>query len=327
MILGKVQLHGQALLAPMAGITDSSFRLICKRQGAAIVFSEMVSADGLVNNDDRTLQYLSFKAAERPIAIQIFGSNPTVMAKAAKQVETVAPDFLDLNFGCPVKKVIKRGAGAAILKDLTLVSKITSAVTAATSLPVTAKIRSGWNESNINAVEVARILEDCGICAITVHPRTQTQLFKGYANWGIIQYIKHAVSIPVIGNGDINNPMDAQKMLTETNCDLIMVGRAALGNPWIFKQINQNSFYNTPITLDQRLNICLQHLKLVIKDKGEYRGVREIRKHLAWYIKGLPYSSSFRAILFKLSEVDQLKEEVITYFNKVKQTLAVEYNN
>ena len=323
MILGKVQLNGLAVLAPLAGVTDSSFRLICRQHGAALVFSEMVSADGLVHNQVKTLQYLSFQTEERPIGIQIFGSDPAIMAKAAKRVEAIAPDFIDLNFGCPVKKVVKRGAGAAVLKDLTLLRKITSAVTAATSLPVMAKIRSGWSESQINAMEAAQILEDCGVCAITVHPRFQSQLFRGHANWKIIQQVKQAVSIPVIGSGDIHNPLDAKKMLTETGCDLIMIGRAALGNPWIFNQINhylkKNSLNDSPITIEQRLNICLQHLEWVVRDKGEYCGVREMRKHLAWYIKGLPNSSSFRATLFTLTKVNQIKDELINYFQKLKQ--------
>ena len=328
MILGKVQLDGPAVLAPLAGVADSSFRLLCRQLGAAIVFSEMISADGLVRDDRRTQQYLSFQENERPIGIQIFGSNSTIMAEAAKRVEAVAPDFIDLNFGCPVKKVVKRGAGAAILKDLTLLRKITSAVRTATSLPVTAKIRSGWSESNINAIEIAHILEDCGVCAITIHPRTQTQLFKGHANWEIIRYVKQAVSIPVIGNGDIKNAVDAKKMLSETGCDLVMIGRGALGNPWIFKQINDcfktNLFNNIAITLDQRLNVCLQHLDSVVKDKGKYRGIFEMRKHLAWYIKGLPYNSAFKATLFKLKEIEQVKEELINYFKRVKQTSDLE---
>lgn len=322
MILGRVQLNGCAVLAPMAGVTDSSFRLICKQQGTALVFSEMVSADGLIRNDERTTQYLSFKPEERPIGIQIFGSDPLIMAEAATRVEAIAPDFIDLNFGCPVKKVVKRGAGAAVLKDLTLLRKITSAVTRATSLPVIAKIRSGWSESNINATEVSKILEDCGVCAITIHPRSQSQLLKGHSNWEIIRQVKETVSIPVIGNGDIKNPNDAQKMLTETGCDLIMIGRAAMGNPWIFNQINYflaTNSCNTTVSNDQRRDICLQHLELAIKEKGEYRGILEIRKHLAWYIKGLPRSSAFRATLFKLKNVSKIKEELINYFYSIEQ--------
>ena len=321
MILGNVQLNGRTVLAPLAGVTDSTFRLICKQQGAALVFSEMVSADGLVYKDERSLKYLSFHPEERPIGIQIFGSDPIIMAEATKLVQGFGPDFIDLNFGCPVKKVVKRGAGAAILKDITLLRRITSAVTAVSSIPVTAKIRSGWDVGQINAVEVAKILQDCGVCAVTIHPRTQFQLFKGQADWNIIHQVKRAVSIPVIGNGDVRNPNDAKKMLSETGCDLIMIGRAALGNPWIFKQINyylsNNSQDNTPISNEHRLAMCLQHLHSILEDKGEYRGIREIRKHFAWYLKGLPHSSSLRAALFKLTDIDQVKEKLYQYFNEI----------
>jgi len=323
MILGNVQLNGLAILAPLAGVTDSTFRLICKQHGAALAFSEMVSADGLVHDDVTTKHYTFFRNEERPIGIQIFGSDPWMMADAAQRIEVIAPDFIDLNFGCPVKKVVKRGAGAAILKNLALMKKIASAVVNSTSLPILAKIRSGWDQSQINAVEAAQILEDCGISAITIHPRTQTQLFKGQANWEIIKQVKESVSIPVIGNGDIKNPIDAKTMIAETNCDLIMIGRAALGNPWIFSQINHfietNSLDESPISYDLILHTCLKHLELTIKAKGEYRGLMEMRKHLAWYLKGLPFSSMLRATLFKLTKMKDVKEQLYLYFDRIKE--------
>ena len=224
MILNNTIPDGQAVLAPMAGVADSSFRLICRQLGAAMVFSEMVSADGLVHDNLRTKEYLFFRQSERPIAIQLFGSDALTMKKAVKLVEPFEPDFIDLNFGCPVKKVVRRGAGSALLKDVINLKKIAENVVTATKLPVIAKIRRGWDEKSVNAIEVAKILEQCGVKAVTIHPRTQAQQFKGSANWQIIREIKKSVSIPVIGNGDIRVAEDAKRMIDETNCDLVMIG-------------------------------------------------------------------------------------------------------
>ena len=245
MFLANVRLNGRTILAPLAGVSDSSFRLICKQNGVALVFSEMVSSEGLVRNDRKSNQYLEFLEEERPIGMQLFGSNPDVMAEAAKIVEQKKPDFIDLNFGCPVKKVVKKGAGSAILKDMKLLRKITQSVVMSTSTPVTVKIRSGWNTSQINAIEVAKILEDCGVSAVTIHPRTQTQYFKNHSDWNIIREVKQAVTIPVIGNGDIYNCYDAKQMIDETDCDFIMIGRGVLGNPLIFNQINTHNARRT----------------------------------------------------------------------------------
>lgn len=329
MKLGQVRIEGRTVLAPLAGISESSFRLLCKKQGAAIVFSEMVSSDGLIRDNERTVDYLKFSPDERPFGVQIFGADPAVVAQSAKIVEQFSPDFIDLNFGCPVKKVVRKGAGAAVLNDIQLLRDITSAVVAATSIPVMAKLRSGWDKSSENAVEFARILEDCGVCAITLHPRTQVQMFRGHSNWDLIGEVKQAVSVPVIGNGDIKNPVDAKKMLDQTGCDLVMIGRAAFGNPWIFKQINQyldTGEINFPISIECRLNMCLQHLELSVADKGELRGVREMRKHLAWYVKNLPYSSAFRAALMKLDKVDQVKHTLIDYFENLKLSLDSDHD-
>ncbi len=329
MKLGQVRIKGQAVLAPMAGISESSFRLLCRQQGAAIVFSEMVSSDGLIRENQRTVDYLKFYPDERPFGVQLFGADPTVVAQSVKIINQFFPDFIDLNFGCPVKKVIRKGAGAAVLKNIQLLRNITSAVVAATSIPVMAKIRSGWDKSSENAVEFARILEDCGVCAITLHPRTQAQMFRGHSNWDLIGEVKQAVSVPVIGNGDIKNPVDAKKMLDHTSCDLVMIGRAAFGNPWIFKQVNQyldTGSINSQISIESRLNMCLQHLELSVSDKGELRGVREMRKHLAWYVKNLPFSSAFRAALMKLDEADQVKQTLIDYFLNLKQSLDSDHD-
>ena len=329
MKLGQVRIEGRAVLAPLAGISESSFRLLCRQQGAAIVFSEMVSSDGLIRDNQRTIDYLKFHPEERPFGVQLFGADQEIVTQSVKIVEQFSPDFIDLNFGCPVKKVVKRGAGAAVLKDIHLLRDITSSVVAATSIPVMVKIRSGWDDSNENAVEFARILEDCGVCAITLHPRTQAQMFRGHSNWDLIGEVKKAVSVPVIGNGDIKNPVDAKKMLDETGCDLVMIGRAAFGNPWIFKQINQyldTGSTNSQISIESRLNTCLQHLELSVAEKGELRGVREMRKHLAWYVKNLPYSSAFRAALMKLDKVDHVKQALIDYFENLNKSLDSDHD-
>ncbi len=317
MIFNDIKLGGLTVLAPMAGITDSSFRLICREMGASMVFSEMVSADGIVQQNARTLQYLFFRPQERPIGFQLFGSDAATIAAAVEIIEPYKPDFIDLNFGCPVKKVVRRGAGSALLKDIPALKKITEQTVRVSSIPVLAKIRRGWDEKNVNAIEVAKVLEQCGVSAITIHPRTQVQQYKGRSNWQLIREVKKAVSIPVIGNGDIQTPEDAKRMISETNCDLIMIGRGCLGNPWIFQQTDH--FLKTgkellPPTLKERLDLILRHFEDTIKFKGSYGAMLEMRKHFAWYIKGLSECAKFRAELFTLDKVDEIKNRITTYF-------------
>lgn len=321
MIFNNRKLTGRVVLAPLAGISDSPFRSICRSMGAAIVFTEMISADGMLQRNVQTLDYLFFREQERPIGFQFFGSDPVTFVKAIELAEQYQPDFIDLNFGCPVKKVIKRGAGAALLKDARKIEKIATAVVRNASKPVFAKIRKGWDENSSNAVEIAKILEQCGIAAITIHPRTQVQAYRGHSDWHTIKQIKENVSIPIIGSGDVRSAMDAQRMIDKTSCDMVMIGRASLGNPWIFREADY--FIKTGKTLpvpwlDEKLNVILSHVEDVIAIKGEKKGLQQLRKHLGWYTKGLPNSTEIRAELFRLKNKDAIKTCLMNYFNDLK---------
>ncbi|NOZ63237.1 MAG: tRNA dihydrouridine synthase DusB [Calditrichaeota bacterium] len=319
MILGKVRIEGKVALAPLAGVTDSSFRLICRQLGAALVFTEMISADGLARDSQKTRAYMDFRPEERPIGFQLFGSEAEIMARAAQIAAKLQPDFIDLNFGCPVKKVVKRGAGAALLNDVKLVGKIARAVVKASAVPVTAKIRKGWNKKNENALDVARELEQSGVAAVTVHGRTQTEMFRGQADWEIIAEIKRKISIPVIGNGDVTSADDVKKMLDETGCDLVMIGRGALGNPWIFQQANyflETGKHLLSPTPKQRLEVILQHLDDRLQGDNK-KALFEMRKHLSWYVKGLPGCAQIRAQLFQSNEVSEVKNKLTEYLTNV----------
>lgn len=284
-------------LAPMAGITDSVFRQICKAQGADITVSEMVSSEGLYYNSKETSDLIYFKECERPIGIQLFGSNPEHLAISAKYVaEKVNPDFIDLNAGCPVPKVVNKNGGSSLLKDPHLFERILAALVKATTIPVTVKIRSGWHKFDWVDIEFAKIAENCGVSAITVHPRSQTMGFSGHSFWERIAHVKDAVSIPVIGNGDILCAEDALQMFQQTGCDSVMIGRGVYGNPWIFGQI-KCALESKPIhqiTLAERIEMAKQHLEKFKDQFGENRAGKEMKKHLTWYIKGLPEASSIR---------------------------------
>ena len=320
MIFNEMKLEGRVILAPLAGISDSPFRSICRSMGAVMVFTEMISADGLFQKNSRTLDYLFFRENERPIGFQLFGSDPNVFARAVKFVEQYQPDFIDLNFGCPVKKVVKRGAGAALLKDIDRLEKITREVVKHASKPVLAKIRKGWDEKTINALEMAKRLEQCGIDAITIHPRTQSQGYRGHSDWQTIKLIKESVSIPIIGSGDVRSAEDAKRMIDETGCDLVMIGRSSLGNPWIFREANY--FIKTGKKLPhpslvEKLNLILNHLEDMISIKGETKGLHELRKHLGWYTRGLPNSAKIRAELFRLKNKIEIRTCLIKYFDDI----------
>jgi tRNA-dihydrouridine synthase B len=316
MKIGNLILSGKVILAPLAGIADTSFRLVAKKFGASLVYTEMVSAEGLVRGNTATLRLLYFREEERPIGVQIFGSHPENMAQACPVIGKLKPDLIDLNFGCPVKKVVLKNGGAALLKDLKLLEKIVLAVTRSSRIPVTIKTRSGWDQNSLVALEVAKIAEDGGASAITIHPRTQKDDYSKRADWDIIAQVKQKVSIPVIGSGDIFTPQDAKNMLDHTACDAVMIGRGALGNPWLFSQTNHFLEYGEQLaepSLEERINVCLEHTELSIKEKGEYIGLKIMRKHLAWYTMWMPRSKELRIKLFVLETLDEVKQAFDEY--------------
>ena len=304
MPLDFARLTRRAVLGPLAGYTDSVFRGLCRREGAAFVVTEMVSADGVVRNSAKTLELAAFQETERPVVIQLFGSQPDVMAEAARRVSELRPDGIDLNFGCPTPKIVKKGAGAALLKDLKKLEAIARAVVEASPVPVTAKIRSGWGKDDIVAVDAVRCLEQAGVAAVTLHPRTRHQRFSGKADWSLIRAAKRAVRIPVIGNGDIWQARDAIRMFEETGCDLVMVARGALGRPFIFRQIHALLEGVAPFEpqFHTIIDLALEHLHLSVEKYGEHRGFVLMKRHLAHYVKGLPGASEIKNRLFRATE-------------------------
>lgn len=301
MKIGNVQMDSPFVLAPLAGVSDSPFRQLAREQGASAVYTEMVSADGLVRGNQATMDYIAFEPHERPIGVQLFGSDPAIMAEASRVLselpENRRPDLIDINMGCPVRKVVTRCAGAALLQDVPLIERIVSAMSAASSLPVTAKIRLGWDGQSRNVVDVARALEGAGAMAVAIHARTRAEKFEGSAHWDMIAEAKQAVGIPVIGNGDVRTAADAVRMLETTGCDGVMLGRAAFGDPWIFKRIRalvERGEELPPPTAEERLQAGVRHLGMLVGTVGEAIAAKEMRKHVAWYIKGLPNSAKVR---------------------------------
>ncbi len=285
------------VLAPLAGLTDSSMRRLCRRYGASMVWTEMISAEGAVRSSWKTYELLAFHEEERPIAFQLFGSRPESMAEATRRVAAMRPDVIDINAGCPVKKVVKSTSGAALMRDLPLLREIVQAVLESTSLPVTVKIRSGWDDDSINAPEVAGMLDELGVAAITVHPRTRVQGFKGVSNWGLLPEVKRSCTIPVIGSGDVRTPEDALRMLEETGCDAVMIGRAAVGNPWLFARAAEliaTGKARGESSLAERIALAIEHLDLMVEAKGERLGVMEMRKHIVAMLKGFPGAVELR---------------------------------
>lgn len=312
------------ILAPMAGVTDMPFRKIVKQFNPGLLSGEMVSAAALHYNSHKTRQLIEVDPAEHPVSIQIFGSDPEIMAEAARIIQGQGADILDINMGCPVPKVVKNGEGAALLKDLKLASRLMKAVVEAVDIPVTVKCRLGWDAHSLVAPTLARIAEENGIAAVAVHGRTREQFYQGKADWARIAEVKQAVSIPVIGNGDVNSPQSALAMFQETGCDGVMIGQAALGRPWIFEQVT--SFLETgglkpDPDLDRKFQIIKEHLRLQVEFSGEIRGIKEMRKHLAWYFKGMPGAAAMRDLVNSLSTLAEVEATLIRY----AESLGVSY--
>lgn len=310
MKIGNVELQNNVFLAPMAGVTDLPFRILCKEMGCGLVYSEMVSAKGICYNNQNTTKLLTVEQQERPAAIQLFGSQPEIMGAMAKKIEHYPIDILDVNMGCPAPKIVKNGEGSALTKNVKLVGEIVNAMVSSQKKPVTIKIRKGFDEEHINAVEVAKTAEQYGAAAIAVHGRTREQYYSGKADWDIIKAVKQAVNIPVIGNGDIVTPQDAKNMLEYTKCDAIMVGRAAQGNPWIFQRINHylktGELLPEP-TIEQKIEKALRHARMLIEYKGEYIGVREMRKHISWYMKGVKGAAELRCKINAANSYEEME--------------------
>ncbi len=311
MKIGNITTANNVFLAPMAGVTDSVFRRLCVRYGAGFCCTEMVSAKGLYYGDKKTAELMKITPEEKPCAVQIFGSDPDIMAEIAAKAASTGAAALDINMGCPMPKIVNNGDGSALLKNIPLAAEIVRKVKAASPVPVTVKIRAGWSDKDIAAVEAAKALEAAGADMIAVHGRTRDQFYSGRADRSVIAAVKRAVSVPVAANGDVFSAEDAAAMLEETGCDAVMVARGAEGNPFIFREIAEYMRFGevrTKATAEEKLSVALEHTRLLAEDKGEYRGIREARKHIAWYIKGMPGASRIKGEVFRAETLSRIRE-------------------
>jgi tRNA-dihydrouridine synthase B len=324
MKIGNLLIQNPIFLAPMAGITDLPFRLLCREQGCGVVFTEMISAKGLYYGSTRTENMLEIHPDEHPIGIQIFGSEPLLMARMVEKISETSADLIDINMGCPAPKIVKNGEGSALLKNPRLVEEIVREVSRASAKPVTAKIRKGFDEKSINGVEIALIAEQAGAAAVTVHGRTREQFYSGTADWDIIKEVKSRLSIPVIGNGDIFTAQDALRMKEQTGCDGIMIARGAQGNPWLFRDIialKDTGVVPQPPSARERIHTALRHMHMLIKIKGEKVGVCEIRKHIAWYLKGLRGAGQIRKLINTISAASEMEDTLLSYLNQLESLI------
>jgi len=312
--IGNVKIKKTAALAPMAGVADYAFRAVAKEFGAAYVVGEMASCKGLVYSDRKTAELLTVSENERPMAVQLFGCEPEFVEPAIKIAERYNPDIIDINSGCPVPKVAGNGSGSALMKNPKLFGEMVTAAVKATNIPVTVKIRKGWDDNSVNAVEIAKIAEECGAAAVAVHGRTKAQMYSGQADWDIIAAVKQAVKIPVIGNGDVDSAEKCLEMYRYTDCDLVMIGRGACGRPWLFREIEQyfNGEEITKITFDERIKTMEHQIELLVENKGEYIGMKEARMQTGWYLKGMPNAAKYRAACGSLSTMEDLKALIKT---------------
>ncbi|WP_430347938.1 tRNA dihydrouridine synthase DusB [Thermoanaerobacterium thermosaccharolyticum] len=312
--IGDVEIKNNVFLAPMAGVTDKPYRLICKDMGCGFAYTEMVSAKGLYYGSENT-EFLTDIDDEENVALQIFGSDPYIMGEIAKRLNTSNAKTIDINMGCPTQKIVKNGDGSALMMHPDVAENVIKAVVKNSIKPVTIKIRKGWDDDHINAVEIAKMAESCGVKAVAIHGRTREQFYSGRADWDIIKKVKDNLKIPVIGNGDIFTPEDAKRMIDETGCDAVMVGRGAEGNPWIFKRIlhylNTGEILPEP-TVSEKIDMILKHLDMMIEYKGEQIGILEMRKHIAWYLKGIRGASKIKQMVFTMSYYKEVKELLIS---------------